>query len=277
MSIAICAITKDVLAQMQDVLTCSAGYEVSLDDELEYFNPLASVGWLAAKSSAGKFLGFVRYFMQNAQWSHAEFYVDPAIDERKAVALQLLTEFKAQAKFDAGHRVRFDVARQDAVLHSALEELGFSTQKQLFHRFELSLVDRVKAPQASPLPGPANAKEIAEVLSNLHPVNEGEVLKWLSEGSIRIHSIENRIASAAHLCVHGASAEIVRIATHVDLTRRGSATKLLNQICQELAAQGIKLLYLKVESVRLPAIAFYKKFGFKENEFKSQTWHSRCF
>ena len=97
-------ITKDILLQMQDILNCSAGYEVSLEDEIEYFDPQGAAMWRAARDANGQWLGFVRSFKRSPEWSQAEFFVRSTVENRKEVAVSLLSSFKKASKFPSGHR-----------------------------------------------------------------------------------------------------------------------------------------------------------------------------
>lgn len=55
-------ITRELLAQMNGILSLSAGYDVSIAGELEHFESERAKGWIAAKSSDGRLAGFVRHF-----------------------------------------------------------------------------------------------------------------------------------------------------------------------------------------------------------------------
>ena len=253
----------------------SAGYQVSMEDELQYYNADSSSGWLVARDCANRNVGFIRRFEQGADWSLGEIFIETTIQDRKSVAQKLLSEFNEKIELPAAHRLRFDISNSDVELNGALEELGFSQKKKEFHHYEIPLISEFRTDTAIVLPTRERAREVAETLSCLHPVTETEAIKWIEEDSIRAVSMENRISSAAQVYDRGCSAEINRIATHSDFMRKGSATTLLHQVCRELRTKGKTTLFLKVENIRQPAISFYKSFGFSEVKEKGQVWHSR--
>jgi hypothetical protein len=126
-------ITRDRLFQMQDILSDSVGYAVSIADEVEYFAPTASNGWwLARASDDGHLIGFIRHFKQNSDWSLGEIYVSPDIENRDVVAAALLDNFQNSVQFPNSHRLRFDIRSYDEDLNRILENKGFSVRTQIF-------------------------------------------------------------------------------------------------------------------------------------------------
>ncbi len=259
---------------MQELLSNSMGYSVSMEDELHYYLPENALGWLIARDDKQRNIGFIRSFKQSAEWTLAEFYIDPLFEDRKRVAIQLLKEFKVRANFLPGHRIRFDISFHDADLNLALVETGFSQKKQVFHYFSLSIYNESTAKELNSAIEPDRAQEISEVMSNLHPTTIMDVQKWVKEKTLRIVSDEDRICSVAQIISRGTSAEILRLATNPKCARKGYATQLLKEVCQDLHSRGKTILFLKVESIREPAILFYKQFGFHEIQDKKQIWHS---
>jgi hypothetical protein len=93
-------ITRDHLFQMQDILNESAGYAVSIADEVEHFDATTINGWWLAKTSdCGHLIGFVRHFKQNSDWSLGQIYVSPDIENRDFVAEALLDNFQNSVQF----------------------------------------------------------------------------------------------------------------------------------------------------------------------------------
>jgi ribosomal protein S18 acetylase RimI-like enzyme len=261
MTIAVSPIDRAALEDMQCILSQSAGYEVSLPDELAYFESLKSTNWFLARSTEGKAVGFIRSFPQGANWSLGEFYVDSNFSYRGLVANRLLAEFSASNSYEQGHRLRIDVPRADSEMNERLEKMGFSQKKQLFRHFVINLDSSGDMGESSYSVN-GSGREIAEVLSHLHPVSESEASKWTHDGTIRTISSSGRVVAAAQFYSRSESAEINRIATHSCFLRQGHAKKLLMQICRELSNQGKKQLFLKVEDIIAPAIEFYRDFGF---------------
>lgn len=48
MTIQITTIDKAILLQMHKILSSSAGYDISIQDELEYFDPAQATNWFLA-------------------------------------------------------------------------------------------------------------------------------------------------------------------------------------------------------------------------------------
>ena len=265
------------LSEMQDILTESAGYSVSLADELEYFDPANAHGWILVKNCDGQLKGFIRHFKQGSDWSVGEVFLKHGLEDRSALGQRLLADFIDAAKFPVGHRLRFDVHANDAALNEALEKSGFSQKRQQFRYFQHDLDHDIAGCPAAETARAEDSFEVAQALSNLHFVEESEAQKWIGSKSIRIVRDGDQVVAAAQLFENSESVEINRIATHPSYLRRGYGKKLLKEIISEMSGQSGKHLYLKVEDVRTPAISLYKGLGFTERCEKNQIWHSRWF
>ncbi len=266
-------IERDLLAGMQEILSQSAGYEVGIKDELEYFNPASAISWFVAKDATGKNIAFIRQIRQG-EWSQGEFYVAPEVPERKAVAQGLITEFQKHASFETGHRLRFDVSKSDGVLNEVLVESGFSQNQQLFLHFELCFKEPIEEFTSEDSRQYLNPTEVVRVLEHLHPVTESGVMGWIQNGTIRASFVESKIASAAQIYESDDAIEINRIATHPLFLRQGHAKKLVEEIILEAKMKLKKRVYLMVEAGKMSAISFYINTGFVERSDKAQLWHS---
>lgn len=266
-----------VLRKMKEILSRSSGYAINLEDEMDYFKSYLPTGWFVALDANESIVGFIRSFTQASDWSLSELYVDTNLSERNTLARQLILQFLADNQFNVGHRLRFDINKLDSELNSAVEESGCSQQKQTFLYFEMKIQqsgNEASIVQAATL---RQAKEIAEVMSHLHTVAQVEVESWIEDKSIRAIEVDDQVVCVAQVYFYSETAEINRIATRPQNLRQGYARKLLNSICSELIARNIPKLFLKVEDSRIPAIEFYRSYGFKEVESKAQIWHSKWF
>jgi ribosomal protein S18 acetylase RimI-like enzyme len=268
-------INPSILMGMKDILSRSAGYSVSMDDEVEYFNKQNPKTWFAAKEH-NQVVGFIRPFSHGDDWTNVEFYIDAKHQDRKTLAKSLLSEFTKNASFSLGHRVRIDLFHNDLPLNQAVQEEEFSQRRQLFHFFEKDIQENRNTPFAPP-PITENIEQIVEVLCGLHPVSPEEVKKWLLNKTLRALTIENNVVCAAQVYVHDGSAEINRLATHPNQLRKGYARKLFQQLFLEFSNTGVKKCFLKVENIREPAIFLYQSVGFSEAKEKTEAWHSRWF
>lgn len=269
-------ITFNTIREMQNVLSESAGYTVSIEDEIEYFDPDAAKSWYLARGSDGQILAFIRNFTQSSEWSLAELYVKSNIQNRGKIVTSLLNSFKSTVSIPAGHRLRIDTSSHDIQLNEILRKAGFSEKCQTFLHFEREL--NVSTQQLnSEMISNAEAKSVSETLSHLHPVSEGEAQKWIESKTIRGIRSEGKVVAVAQIYESDDALEVNRIATHEKFLRRGFAKKLMEQILSEASNLQKRKVYLKVENIHLPAIAFYKSVGFIENQDKCQVWHSRWF
>ncbi len=273
MRYAIKEIDLETLLSMESILSASAGYKTNLQEEGNYFSQQLPTGWFVARDGLSRQVAFIRSFRQSDEWSSAELYVDPKIDERGKLAKELLNTFFRENIFLPGHRVRFEIRSSDEDVNSAIEGVERDHKKQTFHFFELSISHELSCSKKS-APKSHSAQAIAEVLSHLHPVTKEESQRWLDNGTLRFQEIEGCLGCVAQVHLYDTSAEIVRIATHQDFRRQGLAKDLVLKIINELGERKISKLFLKVEDVKKPAIHFYKNFGFNENLEEQQTWHS---
>lgn len=265
---------------MQGILSLSAGYEVGLSSEFEHFKPEKARAWLAAESLNGQIVGFIRHFDQGNDWSLGEIFVELELPQREEVARHLLSKFKSEAKFPAGHRLRFDVLRKDTKLNQLVVELGYSENRQVFRHYVRNIQPfagkRVPAFESGKV-DEQGVPEIASVLCHLHPAREDEVRNWISSGTIRVLREGADVVAAAQIYSTRSAIEINRFATHIAFLRHGYGKRLLDEIVKEAQHLSKSIVYLKVEEIRTAAIGLYQKSGFIEQEDLAQIWHSSYF
>ena len=137
MTIQITTIDKAVLLQMHKILSNSAGYDISIQDELDYFDPAQSTNWFLATSQSNEQLGFIRCFEISSDWSLGEFFINPLLKNRAEIGEKLLQYFSQKSSFSIGHKLRFDISINDLVMNNLLIEKDFSHKKQTFKYFEM--------------------------------------------------------------------------------------------------------------------------------------------
>jgi GNAT superfamily N-acetyltransferase len=283
MEIQILPITREILEGMHGVFSASAGYDVTMSYEFDYFESDNPQGWLIAQDSQQRNVGFIRHFFRaGSDWTLGELYLSPTLPNRKSWAGKLLRSFSEIHSFPAKHRLRFDLGIHDQDLNEALVASGFSEKKQLFHHYELNLppVNSASAndlTSAAAIVRTADPIQVAEALSNLHPVSEAEALEWMKEDSLRILIQNETVLAAAQIYSRAESFEINRIATHSQALRAGYGKMLMDAIINEVRSTGKIHMFLKVEDVKKPAIALYKNCGFVEVPDKAEVWHSRWY
>jgi ribosomal protein S18 acetylase RimI-like enzyme len=274
MTIQITTIDKVVLLEMHKILSSSSGYDISIQDELDYFDPDQAINWFLATNQSNDQLGFIRCFKISSDWSLGEFFINSLSKNRFEIGEMLLQHFSQNSSFPSGHKLRFDISINDYVINNLLIERGFSHKKQIFKFFEMPTNDFNDKDFKRTLIDNINVNQVAEVLSNLVPVGSNEVTGWLNNDQVRCIAVDGEIIVAAQISNGEESVEIVRIATHLDFLRQGYAEKLIRDICKESFQKGKSKIYLKVDSEKIPATHLYKKIGFKEIEEKTQYWPS---
>lgn len=125
MTIQITAIDKAVLLQMHKVLSSSAGYDISIQDELDYSDPALAINWFLATNQISDQLGFIRCFEISTDWSLGEFFINPLLENRLEIGEKLLQSFSQKSSFPVGHKLRFDISINDHVVNNLLIEKGF--------------------------------------------------------------------------------------------------------------------------------------------------------
>lgn len=268
-------IAVDSLVDLKPLLDRSAGYEVTLQDEVEYCQRLTNSNGLYARSSNGRVAGFIRSFEFEPTWSLIEFYVDPDCGHRKRLAYELFQKFQGHLSSKAHYRWRVDLLYSDTEMNEVVQSLEFADEVKIFRYFELDLKAVKQKERHLDLIQKADPMEVASVLSFLSPVSEYDAQMWMNEDQLRILKLNDEIICVAQVFINEDSAEIVRISTSPKFKSKGFGSQLVDQFIQDMAASQIPRLFLKVEEKNEAAIGFYKKLGFQENISLKQYWYSK--
>lgn len=268
-------ISVDSLSYLKPLFDRSAGYEVTLQDEVEYFQRQTRSNGLYARNSTGQVVGFVRSFEFEPTWSLIEFYVDLNCGHRKLLASELFQKFQVEFSLKANHRWRVDLLFSDVEMNEVVQESKFADEFKIFRYFELDLKSVKLKDQQLILVKSGDPMEAATVLSFLSPVSEYDAQMWINDDKLRILKMNNEIICVAQVFIHDDCAEIVRISTKPQYRAHGYGSKLIDQLVQELVTQKIPWLFLKVEDKNEEAIGFYQKLGFQENKGLKQYWYSK--
>jgi ribosomal protein S18 acetylase RimI-like enzyme len=268
-------IAVDSLVDLKPLLDRSAGYEVTLQDEVEYFQRLTNSNGFYARTANGRVAGFVRSFQFEPTWSLIEFYVDPDFGYRKLLAYELFQKFQGQLNLKTDHRWRVDILHSDTEMNEVIQALEFADEVKIFRYFNLDLGTVKMMNQPAGIVKSADPMDVAEVLSFLSPVSEYDAQMWMNDDQIRILKIKNDVVCAAQVFINDDCAEIVRISTNPQFKSQGYGSKLIAEFIQELVFKKIPRLFLKVEDKNETAVGFYKKLGFQENTSLRQYWYSK--
>ena len=268
-------IAADSLFDLKPLLDRSAGYEVSLQDEVKYFQKLTNSNGFYARTSQGRVAGFIRSFEFEPTWGLIEFFVDLDCGHRKILAYELLQKFQGQLSSKANYRWRVDLLFSDNEMNEVVQSLEFADEVKIFRYFELDLKAVKQKERHLDLVQKADPMEVASVLSFLSPVSEYDAQMWMNEDQLRILKLNSEIICVAQVFINEESAEIVRISTSPKYKSKGFGTQLVDQFVQDMAASQIPRLFLKVEEKNEAAIGFYKKLGFQEDTSRKQYWYSK--
>lgn len=268
-------IAADSLVDLKPLLDRSVGYEVTLQDEVEYFRSLTSSNGFYARNSKGHAVGFIRSFEFEPTWSLIEFYVDPDCGHRKLLAYELFQKFQVHLSSKSNYRWRVDLLYSDSEMNEVVQELEFASEVKIFRCFELDLKSVKQKALQNELLKSGDPMEAATVLSFLSPVSEYDAQMWMNEDQMRLLKLNDEIVCLAQVFFNDDSAEIVRISTSPKYQAQGYGSRLIDQLIQEVAMKKIPRLYLKVEEKNEAAVEFYKKLGFQENVGLKQYWYSK--
>ena len=114
-------------------------------------------------------------------------------------------------------------------------------------------------------------REVQEVANIEKLVQEHEAWSYesltqlLSQDSVKLLLATNAAREVQGYCLYQVifeQAEILRIGTHPDYHRQGTAAKLFTALHATLAAYQVESLLLEVRADNLPAIALYQQQGF---------------
>lgn len=263
------------LSKLKPLLNKSAGYDIGLEDELEYFRSIIPMNWFYICEENTP-IGFIRCFPQGT-WGTVELFIDLKDSPTKiAIAELLLETFLQHTSFEKGFRLRFEIPSSDVELIQLIKEVEFKDRIETFLHYQKNLLN-LNQPIAAHKAQFEDAAQIKNAIENLHEVAEEEVLNWIGSENIYIHRLDSKIASAAQVFRHGNSAEINRIATNSAFLRRGSALALLISIHGDLKGSGVETVFLKVDEQKVPARKLYEKVGYQRAHDKDQVWLSKVF
>lgn len=265
-------ITEESLPLLKPLLNRSAGYDINLSDEIEYFKSAKPNNWFFA-SRNGHPVGFVRCFPQG-NWGTTELFIS---EENAALVKSLLKIFIAHSFFDKGFRLRFEVPASNRSLIELLIETGFKDRIETFCHYEINLAEVLQNTTPAYKAQPEDVSQVKASFENLHPIDEQNVSNWIEDGNVYIHRLNEEIAAAAQVYVYGDCAEINRVATNKRFLNRGCAYSLLSSIHRTLQSENIWSVFLKVDENKAPARSLYEKMGYTHNKSKDQVWLTKIY
>lgn len=92
---------------------------------------------------------------------------------------------------------------------------------------------------------------------------------YIKYGKVFVYLVQNEVVAVAELmrAWSGDKAYLYGICVDGNFRGQGIGKKLIENICEYLKAQGVKLIELTVAPENKEAIALYEKLGFEKEEF----------
>ncbi len=262
---------------LKKLLDESAGYSVSLETELEYFEPHNSASWFYALDDTGEALGFVRIFIQPSGFYPGEIFVRSDAPHRSEIVKKLIGQSLSYGQFISKGRIRFDISQSDSMMIDELIKMGFNSriEKYLCYEYFLKNSISVNRNESVFIPKPEQYNSIKNIFCQLHEMSDEEIERGCNEGRIFGFMHQESIVSAVRVNFEIDQVEIVEIVTDTLKRQKGFATQLLNHLVVEFYSRGFHRVFLFVKDENLSAIQFYEKNNFTIDKLKSQTWLSK--
>lgn len=251
--------SEENLAQILPLLSESAGFDVSLEDEVEC---LQDGGFGIFESLDGNISGFARAYPIGDNVYLGEVY-SPFFNPTLLVK-NLLQSFPDKI-------IRFDLSGGDVEAIEEMRSCGFNSHKRFLY-FDIQLT----APQTSHsqfrIAKIEDLTAVQKSLSELHRYSDEELKESLNSNNFLVLEDESdKVVAAAKVAQRRYGFEIIEFAVEPDQRRNGHGEALV-QALQAYASKDAHQLFLKVEDSRVPAIQLYKKCGMIERPEKSEIW-----
>jgi ribosomal protein S18 acetylase RimI-like enzyme len=267
--------TIESFSILKNLLDQSAGYLVSIEDEIEYFNRITATSWHYAVDKNERPIGFIRLFRQSGGFCPGEFYVPLDTENREVVINSLLTNFLERFNFQLKDRVRFAISMSDLASISILKSAGFTSRIEEYHYYEKIIIESKNNNGILVTPSLEHFEKTKKTLLQIHDFSDEEIKEAIKEKRI-LALVSNEIFSV--ISRFGRSddkAEIIEIVTDKDYRNQGLGLNFLNLMTDHFSILGIKSIYLFVKEDNKAAIRLYEKANFIKNNKKSQIWLSK--
>lgn len=267
--------TIDSFPILKDLLDQSAGYSVSIEDEIEYFNPAIATSWHYALDDDERPIGLIRSFRQSGGFCHGEFYVPLFVEKREIIIRSLLNNFLNLLDFQVKDRVRFDISLSDLTLINILKSEGFTSRVEEYCCYEKSIVKSENSCGILLTPSIEHFEKIKQTLIQIHNFSNEEIEEAIKSEKILALKSNETFSVVSRFGRSNDKVEIIEIVTDKDYRNQGLGLKFLNLMTDHFLNLGVKNIYLFVKDDNKSAIRLYEKAHFIKNNEKSQVWLSR--
>lgn len=260
---------------LKELLDQSAGYDVSLKDEVEYFNQAQSTSWQYAVNNENKPNGFIRFFRHSGGFCTGEIFVPLEDRQREETLCLLLDNFLERFEIQSKDRVRFDIPMNDLVLINSLKSKGFISLIETYICYAKDIDKKEISYNDLIYPSMEQFEKIKETLNQIHSFSNEEIENGINSRNILTLDFNNDFAVASRFSIKEDKAEIIEIVTHQKYRNKGLGLRFLELMSNHLSDKGIKNIYLFVKDNNLLAIKLYEKAGFSKDTCRSQIWLSK--
>ncbi|MDO9183233.1 MAG: GNAT family N-acetyltransferase [Bacteriovorax sp.] len=267
--------TVESLLLLKDLLDQSAGYDISIEDEVEYFNPAQSTSWLYTVNDENLPTGFIRFFRHSGGFCSGEIFVPHKDKQREEVLCLLLDNFLERFEFQPKDRVRFDIPINDLALTNSLKSKGFISLIETYICYKKDLNKKENNLNDLIYPTMEQFEKIKETLIQIHSFSDEEIETAITTKNILTIDYNNDFAVASRFSIKDDKAEIIEIVTDQKYRNKGLGSRFLEVMANHLFDKGIRNIYLFVKDSNLPAIKLYEKADFTIDDGRSQIWLSK--
>jgi len=262
------SINKNWLIKLQVLFSKSFGENISIQDEVEYFEKEKPKNWFVAINNKDLPIGFIRYFpINNRKLFVAELYANDLINQKKLIE-----------KFDNNIKklsIQFRIKKTEQKLINYLKTMGYDQKIEEFKEYVYSK-QLIGNENKSIRFGRKTKKEISkivEILKELRHHSKSEIAKLIDENRIVIYKKNDKIIGTSVNNINNKSIEIVEIAIKNKFRRKGFGKELLEEtMCLYSNKYPKKTFKLKIEKENIAAIKLYEKVGFRENKENCELW-----
>jgi ribosomal protein S18 acetylase RimI-like enzyme len=267
--------TIDSFPLLKELLDQSAGYDVSLEDEVEYFNPAQSTSWQYAVNNENLPTGFIRFFRHSGGFCTGEIFVPLNDKQREEILCLLLDNFLERFEFQSKDRVRFDIPMNDLAVINSLKSKGFISLIETYICYGKDINKKETSFSELIYPSMEQFEKVKETITQIHSFSDEEIETAITAKNILTLDYNNDFAVVSRFSIIEDKAEIIEIVTDQKYRNKGLGLRFLELMANHLFDKGIKNIYLFVKDSNLPAIKLYEKAGFSIDDGRSQIWLSK--
>ena len=224
--------------------------EVTLKDELEYFDEECPNDWILAEAN-GKILGYIRHFPDHKNdFAPIEYCFDDEDSLHK-----MFNYYFEQVNPSLNIRLQLPLDKEK---HFEFLKTYLSKEKTfLCYEIELNSLS-VKEIKGTNLSKNEDIDGLIEALEPLGNYEEKTIQKWIDKESVLSYKYNNKIIGVCYFH-SGKAYEIEMMSIAKDFQGKGLGTAFLLETLLFFKTMNIDKVFLKVSRSNIPAISLYQK------------------